>query len=110
MLPQRYRLRKSVDFSEVMRHGRKVRRGTVVLYAHSAERNRCGLVVGKQVGGAVTRNRVKRRLRHGVSDLVRQQPAMSVVIRALPGAGEAGESLVTDMRQAWAAAMGLVAR
>ncbi len=51
---------------------------------------RAGFVVSKAVGGAVVRNLVKRRLRHLVRDRLDRLPAGSlVVVRALPGAGEA---------------------
>jgi ribonuclease P protein component len=52
---------------------------------------RAGFVVSKAVGGSVVRNLVKRRLRHLVRDRLDLFPPGSlVVIRALPGAGEAG--------------------
>lgn len=43
------------------------------------EETRIGLVVGKAVGGAVERNRVKRRLRHALQDIPLEQ-AMDYVI------------------------------
>jgi ribonuclease P protein component len=50
---------------------------------------RAGFVVSKAVGGAVARNRVKRRLRHLVRDRLAQLPAgTDVVVRALPGAAD----------------------
>jgi ribonuclease P protein component len=46
--------------------------------------------VSKAVGGAVVRNKVKRRLRHLMRDRVALFPPGSlVVVRALPGAGDA---------------------
>jgi ribonuclease P protein component len=46
--------------------------------------------VSKAVGGAVVRNKVKRRLRHLMRERVDQLPPGSlVVVRALPGAGDA---------------------
>ena len=48
---------------------------------------RVGLVVGKAVGNAVVRNRVKRQLRHLVRPYLTQLPPSSeLVIRALPPA------------------------
>ncbi len=60
---------------------------------------RAGFVVSKAVGNAVTRNLVKRRLRHLVRDRLDRFPTGSlVVVRALPGAGEAGhEQLARDL-------------
>ena len=46
--------------------------------------------MSKAIGGAVVRNTVKRRLRHLMRDRVTQLPPGSlVVVRALPGAGDA---------------------
>jgi ribonuclease P protein component len=48
---------------------------------------RAGFVVSKSVGGAVVRNRVRRRLRHLMrSRLDRLPDRTDVVVRALPGA------------------------
>ena len=105
MLPGPLRLRRSRDFSSVMRLGYKVARPTLILYARSAPQHRFGVIVGRNVGGAVTRNLVKRRLRHQAWNLIRTAgPAMDVVVRALPRAGAAGPSLVADLVSAWAKA------
>lgn len=51
---------------------------------------RAGFVVSKAIGNAVVRNRVKRRLRHLIGQRMAFFPPGSlVVVRALPGAGEA---------------------
>lgn len=61
---------------------------------------RVGFVVSKQVGNAVHRNRVKRRLRHLV--LVSPTPFMAdVVVRALPQASSEPERLADDFASAW---------
>jgi len=50
---------------------------------------RAGFVVSRAVGNAVTRNRVRRRLRHLVRERLNQLPAGStLVVRALPGAAD----------------------
>jgi ribonuclease P protein component len=58
-----------------------------------------GLVVSKAVGPAVTRNRVKRRLRHLAREHVSSLPGSAVlVIRALPEAASASyEELGSDL-------------
>jgi ribonuclease P protein component len=55
--------------------------------------------VSKAVGGAVVRNKVKRRLRHLMRDRVALLPPGSlVVVRALPAAGDADhEELGRDL-------------
>jgi ribonuclease P protein component len=86
--PQRSeRLRSRGDFSEVMRNGRRARHRVLHLVAlHTgAPSTRVGLSVGRQVGGAVVRNRLKRRLRmivHGLN----WRPGFDVVVLARPGA------------------------
>jgi len=89
----------------VMRLGCKVARPTLVLYARSAPQHRFGVIVGRGVGGAVTRNRVKRRLRHQAWELIRTGGSpMDVVVRALPRSGVDGSSLVADLVSAWSKA------
>lgn len=52
--------------------------------------SRAGLVVPRSVGPAVTRNRVKRRLRHALIPRLRTLPAGTrVVVRALPATATA---------------------
>lgn len=54
--------------------------------------SRAGFVVSKAVGGAVVRNRVKRRLRHLVRDrLTALPPGSLLVVRALPPAAAASQ-------------------
>jgi ribonuclease P protein component len=63
---------------------------------------RVGLVVSKAVGPAVTRNQVKRRLRHLLRDRVALLPAGSVlVVRALPASAQASSTtLAADLDRA----------
>jgi ribonuclease P protein component len=101
MLPARARLRKSPDFAEALRFGRRTGRPTLVasvlrtsgVDARTAvEPPRIGFVVGRRIGGAVVRNRLRRRLRHLVADyladdrLERLSAGSRTVVRALPGA------------------------
>ncbi|MQC16921.1 MAG: ribonuclease P protein component [Chloroflexi bacterium] len=81
------RLRASADFSRVMRGGRRSRHALLhcVAWRTGADVSRIGFAVGKQVGGAVVRNRVKRRLRMIVRELA-WRPGFDVVIVARPAA------------------------
>ncbi|MBE1486114.1 ribonuclease P protein component [Plantactinospora soyae] len=67
---------------------------------------RAGFVVSKAVGGAVIRNRVRRRLRHLVRERLAGLPAgTTLVVRALPDAAEASYArLGADLDAALAAA------
>lgn len=96
MLARVHRLRDGQQFAAVIRRGRRAGSTTMVLHLAVGEDTaeprppRIGLVVGKVVGDAVTRNRVKRRLRHLLRERIDSLPESSLlVIRALPPAGTA---------------------
>jgi ribonuclease P protein component len=82
-LPEYETLRNPREFRRVLSAGNRVRSGGVVVAATTGgeELPRVGLVVSKGSGNAVTRNRIKRRLRHAVREL-RLQPGMNYVIIA----------------------------
>ncbi|MCF3118442.1 MULTISPECIES: ribonuclease P protein component [Streptomyces] len=101
MLPTEHRLRRREDFATAVRRGRRAGRPLLVVHLRSGATDphvpgesppptRAGFVVSKAVGGAVVRNSVKRRLRHLMRDrLTLVPPGSLVVVRALPGAGDA---------------------
>jgi ribonuclease P protein component len=106
------RLRRSGDFAVAIRRGGRAGRGAVVAHLYLPERHpdrpatdtveparpgaeqqlppaRAGFVVSRAVGNAVTRNLVRRRLRHLVRDRLAELPPGAVlVVRALPQATE----------------------
>ncbi len=61
-------LKSTSDFQRVRRAGRSWSHPLVVLIACRNEHSetRCGITAGKSVGGAVARNRAKRRLRNAI--------------------------------------------
>jgi ribonuclease P protein component len=67
---------------------------------------RAGFVVPKTVGKAVVRNKVRRRLRHLISErLTGLPPGTAIVVRALPGAADRGyPDLADDLDAALVAA------
>ena len=109
MRRKRPRLSKSADFQRVYRQGRSASSRHFVLYAFPTESNgeqkdeiaspaerppagvdvRLGMSVGRRVGGAVERNRVKRLLREAFWSLGdRLAPTHDYVIVARPGAAQ----------------------
>lgn len=84
------RLRRSQDFAATMRTGRRARHALLTAVARRSHgpRTRLGFAVSRRVGGAVVRNRVKRRFRA----LARAQqwvPGYDVVIVAQPSCADA---------------------
>jgi ribonuclease P protein component len=69
--------------------------------------SRVGFVVSKAVGGAVERNRVKRRLRHLVARELQAASTVprDVVVRALPASSSAPGRVSDDLSSAWAQVM-----
>jgi ribonuclease P protein component len=86
-------MRRSSDFGAAVRRGRRAGSSTLVVHALGHEHEGpvvVGFVVSKAVGGAVVRNRTKRRLRGLVRPLVpRIATGSRVVVRALPAAATA---------------------
>ncbi len=91
-LTRAIRLRKSADFSEVQREGRRWNgRHVVFVFREQADaRFRFGLAVSKKVGGAVVRNRVKRQLREWMRQTQNQFGGLDLVLIARSSSAEAG--------------------
>jgi ribonuclease P protein component len=76
---RRHRLSRSRDFDAVYRNGRSVSTRYLVLYRFDRQEDeggdvRLGIAVPKKIGGAVTRNRIKRRLRESWRELLPEVP------------------------------------
>lgn len=118
MLPAPHRLRRRPDFTAAVRCGRRAGRARLVVHLDIANVTadgtarpddavglpRAGFVVSRSVGDAVTRNRVKRRLRHVVRErLVDLPDGARLVVRALPAAADAtSKELAADLDSALA--------
>lgn len=115
MLAKPHRVRASQDFSAIMRGGAKAGTSTVVASVlirqttspHERQNRpaaawRCGFIVSKAVGNAVTRHRTTRRLRHIVADLLHsgvvalpEDGRAEIVIRALAESPRADHARLT---------------
>ncbi|UER53210.1 ribonuclease P protein component [Kineosporiaceae bacterium SCSIO 59966] len=99
MLPAAHRMRRSKDIDRTVRRG--VRAGRSRLVVHLVPDLQHGpdapvtvaFAVSRAVGNAVTRNRVRRRLRHLMAARLGALPAgAGVVVRALPPAASASSA------------------
>ena len=95
VLPAHQRLTSPATFREVVRRGHRCGGSLLIVHLHvppdpPESSVQVGLVVSKAVGGAVTRNLVKRRLRHLARERVGTLPqGARVVLRALPPSAQA---------------------
>lgn len=91
-------LRRRSDFARVQRRGKRQAGPLFVFLAADARgRSRAGITVSKQIGNAVVRNRLRRRVkalldRAGFGG----PPHRDVLFIAKPGAGEAAFDLLAD--------------
>jgi ribonuclease P protein component len=106
VLPAGHRLRASSDFAATFRGPRGARAGSTLIVVHANQADaragqppRVGFVVSKAVGGAVVRNRTKRRMRALMAARVSALPAgTDLVIRANPIAAQANSAdLAADL-------------
>lgn len=106
MLPARHRMRHGDEFARAIRSGSRGSSRHVVVHLlpasppHDptpADPARVGFVVSKAVGGAVQRNKVRRRLREIVRARLSELPdGALVVVRALPSSAAADFAELSD--------------
>jgi len=101
VLAKEHRLTSSEGFRQAVRSGSRAGSRTLVVHLLSREsgERQVGFVVSRAVGNAVTRNRVKRRLRHLARERLSSLPGSCVlVVRALPAsAGASSTELAGDL-------------
>lgn len=100
--PDAQSIRSSADFTRILEEGKRIRSGGVVVVRSYGEPGlpRFGLIIPKQAGNAVTRNRIKRRLRPIIRDL-ELEPGTEYVIIASPSVADAPHAeLVSWLRRA----------
>ncbi len=94
-MERRHRLSRSRDFEAVYRQGRSTSSRFLVLYWFARDPSagddapRLGIAVPKKVGGAVTRNRLKRQLREIWRGHAARLAGKDYVLIARPGLAEA---------------------
>lgn len=107
-------MHRSEDFVRTIRGGSRAGRTTLVVHcrAIASQDRRVGFVVARTVGGAVVRNKVRRRLRGVVVEQGDTLPGgTDLVVRALPASASATyRELSDDYRSALAAAVRRVRR
>lgn len=90
MLARPNRLTRGADYKAVVRRGRRCAAAHTVTYVTTTDEKRptrFGFIVSRQVGSAVVRNTVRRRLKAVCREaLPSVRAGTDVVIRALPGA------------------------
>jgi ribonuclease P protein component len=101
-------MRRGAEFSSTVRRGSRGTSGAVSVHlaldpaATAGATARVGFVVGRNVGPAVVRNQVRRRLRHLLRARLSSLPgAAAVVVRAHPAAaGLSSSALAPELDQA----------
>ena len=109
-LPRASRLRRPAEFQRVRNAGRRASDRYLAITAARLDgetQPRFGLAVGKGVGGAVVRNRVKRRLREllGTLDMAID---WNVVVSARPAAADATFQDLSESLRRLAAKLGVI--
>ncbi|HEV7567459.1 MAG TPA: ribonuclease P protein component [Microbacteriaceae bacterium] len=94
MLAKANRITRGADYKSVVRRGVRFTAPNTVTYVRrnpDASGVRFGFIVGKTVGIATRRNRVRRRLKAACFDLLPEMsPGIDIVVRALPVSTDAG--------------------
>jgi len=90
-VPKLWRISDRATFGALRRHGRRLRRGPLALTwlpADPGTRPRVAFAVGRRVGGAVVRNRLRRRLRSAVQTLDPPLGPGAYLVSAAPEAAD----------------------
>jgi ribonuclease P protein component len=92
VLAKANRIVSATDYRTLVRSGRKARGSLTLAYGRRsdpASPMRMGVIVARSVGNAVTRNRVRRRIKAVGWSLAQDVRGLDVVFRALPSSAAA---------------------
>lgn len=85
-MKKKYRVKKNSEFQEIFRTGKSFANRELVIYykeKHTQHHFRYGVSVGKKIGNAVTRNKIKRHIREVFKDMQQQiKPNIDMIIIA----------------------------
>ena len=86
-MKKEYRIRKSREFEDIIHTGQCLTRKPFVMYYRTAvsEHDRVGISVGKRMGNAVERNRIKRQMRMMIKEISDFQSGFDYIIIARTG-------------------------
>ncbi|WP_249872266.1 ribonuclease P protein component [Oceanobacillus saliphilus] len=86
-MKKQFRIKKNEEFQDAFKHGKSFANRQLVIYylkKNDQKHFRVGLSVGKKIGNAVTRNRIKRYLRqafHELEDRIRYPHDIVIIAR-----------------------------
>jgi ribonuclease P protein component len=100
--PKTARLRQTKDFTRVREHGKSSQARLIrigLLRTGRVDSARVGIITSRRVGGAVIRNKVRRRLREILKSCIAQIPAGSLVVIVAKSA--AAEAPFEQLKAEW---------
>jgi ribonuclease P protein component len=92
VLAKANRIVAATDYRGIVRSGRKARGALTLAYGRRSEADspmRMGVIVARNVGKAVVRNRVRRRIKAVGWSLAQDVRGLDVVLRAMPSSASA---------------------
>ncbi len=103
MLAKANRIVSATDYRRLVRSGRRARGALTLAYGRRSNPDsplRVGVIVARNVGNAVVRNRVRRRIKAVSWAVAHEVRGLDVVVRALPSAAAADFAAIdTEVRR-----------